>query len=218
MPNDAATAKIAIDPAVLARAAARDAEINGHPARIEPLGEDKFTPDVLKLTADMKAAAGIPPNGYVPEFFGIMLHHPTLFKAHSDLAMVLMAGNTLPTRDRELAILRVGWMTGAPYEWNAHVDMAKRLTNITPEEIERVIIGSTAPGWSAHDSAILRAVEEMMANAMVTDETWAILAKAYNDAQLIEFPILVGQYLGVAYLQNSIRARLMPNQIGLSAR
>ena len=218
MPNDAATAKIAIDPAVLARAAARDAEINGHPARIEPLGEDKFTPDVLKLTADMKAAAGIPPNGYVPEFFGIMLHHPTLFKAHSDLAMVLMAGNTLPTRDRELAILRVGWMTGAPYEWNAHVDMAKRLTNISPEEIERVIIGSTAPGWSAHDAALLRAVEEMMANAMVTDETWAILAKAYNDAQLIEFPILVGQYLGVAYLQNSIRARLMPNQIGLSAR
>jgi hypothetical protein len=35
---------------------------------------------------------------------------------------------------------------------------------------------------------------------------------------LLEFPILVGQYLGVAFLQNSIRARLMPGHIGLAAR
>jgi 4-carboxymuconolactone decarboxylase len=218
MPNESAAAKIVIDPAVLARAAARDAEINGRPARVEPLGEDEYTPDVLKLTSDMKAAAGIPPSGYVPEFFGIMLRHPSLFKAHSDLAMALMAGNSLPVRDRELAILRVAWLTGAPYEWNAHVDMAKRLTNITPEEIERTIIGSAAPGWSEHETALLRAVEEMLSNAMITDETWTTLIKTYDEAQLLEFPILVGQYLGVAYLQNSIRARLMPGHVGLSAR
>jgi alkylhydroperoxidase family enzyme len=218
MPNDSASAKIVIDPAVLARAAARDADTHGKPPRIEPLPENAFTEEMLVINSDMKKAAGIPPNGYMPEFFAIMLRHPKLFRAHSDLAMVLMGGGLLPVRDRELAVLRIGWLSQAPYEWNAHVDMAKRLTNITPEEIERTILGSAAPGWSAHDAAILRAVEEMIADAMITDETWATLTKTYDDSQLLEFPILVGQYLGVAFLQNSMRARLMPGNVGLSAR
>ena len=217
MPNDSENS-VSIDPSVLARAAARDADIHGKPARIEPLPEDTFTEEMQKINTDMKKAAGIPPNGYMPEFFAIMLRHPKLFRAHSDLAMVLMGGGLLPVRDRELAVLRIGWLTQAPYEWNAHVDMAKRLTNITAEEIERVIHGAEAPGWSAHDAAILRAVEEMTTNAMITDETWATLTKTFDDSQMLEFPILVGQYLGVAFLQNSMRARLMPGHVGLSAR
>ena len=218
MPNDSTAGKTAIDPDILARAAARDANVQGKPRRVEPLPEDAWTPEMQVINTDMKTAAGIPQNGYMPEFFAIMLHHPKLFRAHSDLAMVLMGTPTLPVRDRELAVLRIGWLSQAPYEWNAHVDMAKRMTNITAEEIERTIIGSSAPGWSAHDAAILRAVEEMLSDAMITDETWATLIKSWNEPQLLEFPILVGQYLGVAFLQNSIRARLMPGHIGLSAR
>jgi 4-carboxymuconolactone decarboxylase len=222
MPNDSTTAKMTaknvIDPAVLARAAARDAEVNGKPARIEPLAEDQFTEEMQVINVEMKKAAGIPQNGYMPEFFAIMLRHPKLFRAHSDLAMVLMGTPTLPLRDRELAVLRIGWLCQAPYEWNAHVDMAKRMTDLTAEEIERTIIGSTAPGWREQDAVVLRAVEELLADAMITDATWAKLASYYDEPQLLEFPILVGQYLGVAYLQNSIRARLMPGNVGLSAR
>jgi 4-carboxymuconolactone decarboxylase len=218
MPNDSATAKTTIDPDILARAAARDAHVQGKDRRVEPLPEEDWTPEMQVINTDMKTAAGIPQNGYMPEFFAIMLRHPKLFRAHSDLAMVLMGTPTLPVRDRELAVLRIGWLSQAPYEWNAHVDMAKRMTNITSEEIERTIIGSTAPGWSAHDAAILRAVEEMLSDAMITDETWATLIQSWDEPQLLEFPILVGQYLGVAFLQNSIRARLMPGHVGLSAR
>jgi 4-carboxymuconolactone decarboxylase len=218
MPNDSAAAKITIAPEILARAAARDANVQGKDRRVEPLPEEAWTPEMQVINTDMKTAAGIPQNGYMPEFFAIMLRHPKLFRGHSDLAMVLMGGGALPVRDRELAVLRIGWLSQAPYEWNAHVDMAKRMTNITAEEIERTIIGSTAPGWSAHDAAILRAVEEMLSDAMITDETWATLIKSWDEPQLLEFPILVGQYLGVAFLQNSIRARLMPGNIGLSAR
>ena len=217
MPNDS-TAKTVIDPDVLDRAAARDADIQGKPRRIHPLPEEAWTEEMQVINTDMKTAAGIPQNGYMPEFFAIMLRHPKLFRAHSDLAMVLMAGGDLPVRDRELAVLRIGWICQAPYEWNAHVEMAKRMTNITAEEIERVIIGSAAPGWTAHDTAILRAVEELIADSMITDETWAQLEKTYDERKLLELPILIGQYMGVAFLQNSMRARLMPGNIGLSAR
>jgi 4-carboxymuconolactone decarboxylase len=218
MPNDSATATIVIDPAVLARAAARDADIQGKPRRIEPLAEEFFTEEMLAINTEMKKAAGIPPNGYMPEFFAIMLRHPKLFRAHSDLAVVLMGGGDLPVRDRELVVLRIGWLSQAPYEWNAHVDMAKRMTDLTAEEIERTIIGSTALGWTEHEAALLRAVEELLSDAMITDETWGTLAKTYDERKFLELPILIGQYLGVAFLQNSMRARLMPGHVGLSAR
>jgi alkylhydroperoxidase family enzyme len=132
--------------------------------------------------------------------------------------MVLMASGDLPPRDRELVVLRIAWLCQAPYEWNAHVEMARRLTDLTATEIERIILGSTAHGWSPHDAAVLRAVEELMDDAMITDATWATLEKTYDERKLLELPVLIGQYLGVAYLQNAIRARLMPGHTGLSAR
>ena len=60
--------------------------------------------------------------------------------------------------------------------------------------------------------------ELVIVNDCSTDDTWAVLAKTWDDRQLLEFPILVGQYLGVAYQQNSLRNRLMPGHVGLSAR
>lgn len=217
MPNDS-TSKPAIGPEILARAAARDADIQGRGRRMHPLPEAAWTEEMQVINTDMKTAAGIPQNGYMPEFFAIMLRHPKLFRAHSDLAMVLMAGGDLPPRDRELVVLRIAWLCQAPYEWNAHVEMARRLTDLTATEIERIILGSTAPGWSLHDTAVLRAVEELMDDAMITDATWATLEKTYDERKLLELPVLIGQYLGVAYLQNAIRARLMPGHTGLSAR
>jgi alkylhydroperoxidase family enzyme len=123
----------------------------------------------------------------------------------------------LPGRDREVAVLRIGWLCRAPYEWGEHVLIAKKL-GVTSAEIEAITIGSTAPGWSVHDRAILRAVEELYADAMISDATWATLAERYDERQLIELPVLIGQYQAVAYYQNSLRLRLHHNNPGLTAR
>lgn len=218
MDNDSAPAKIVIGPGVLARAGARDAEINGKPPRIAPVAAEDYTDEARAITAEMAKAAGLPPDSKLPEFIATMLRHPRLYRPHAALSLMLMGGGALPARARELAVLRVAWMTQAPYEWNAHVDMGKRVAGLAGEEIERIIIGSAAPGWSARDAAVLAGVEEMLSDAMISDATWAVLAEHYDECQLMELPILVGQYLGIAYLQNTIRARLMPHYVGLSAR
>jgi 4-carboxymuconolactone decarboxylase len=199
------------------RVAARHAYILGHAPRIAPLTPEEFTEEAKALTAKIDQAAGLDPGEHVSEWLATVLRHPALFSAHSELAVLLMAG-TLPARDRELAVMRTGWLAQAPFEWGGHVELAKRMAGITSEEIERVIAGSAAPGWGEHDRAVLRAVEELLGNAMISDETWAILAKTYDERQLIELPILVGQYLGVAYLQNSARVVLPEGYAGLAAR
>ena len=146
-----------------------------------------------------------------------MLRHPSLFSRQADVGIQLLAHGTLAARDRELAILRVAWLCQAPYEWGEHVLIAKKLA-LTSADIERVTQGSEAPGWSEHEQAIVRATEELYENAMISDATWATLSKRLDERQLIELPVLVGQYQSVAYYQNSLRLRLHDGNLGLKAR
>ncbi len=156
-------------------------------------------------------------SGRLSEIVLTMLRHPDLFAAQTDIGIQLLARGTLSPRDRELAVLRIGWLCQAPYEWGEHVMVAKKV-GIDVVEIDRITRGSEEPGWSDHDRAILRATEELHDDAMISDETWQTLAATLDDRQLIELPILVGQYQTVAYYQNTLRLRLHNGNIGLEAR
>jgi alkylhydroperoxidase family enzyme len=96
----------------------------------------------------------------VPELVITLLRHPDLYQRITELAVQLLGRGVLTPRDRELAVLRVGWLCQAPYEWGEHVRIAKQV-GLTSEEIERVTQGSSAPGWTKHEAAVLRAVEEL---------------------------------------------------------
>lgn len=196
----------------------REMEILGQPPRIAPLAPEDFTAEAIEAAAALRQAAGLSDDGSVPNYVATMLRYPAMFKAHTDFAMILMTQGALTARARELAVLRTGWLCLAPFEWGAHVDIGRRAAGLTAAEFERVQQGSDAPEWNEADRSILKAVEEMMDGAMISDATWDVLARHYDDKQLIELPILVGQYIGVAYLQNSLRIRLMPGNDGLRAK
>jgi alkylhydroperoxidase family enzyme len=143
-----------------------------------------------------------------------MLHNPGVAKRFRPLPN---EERTLSPRDQELAILRTAWLSRVPFIWGEHVRIAKEV-GITPEEIERVTVGSTAPGWSEHDRAVLRTAEELRTEGAISDETWAVLAKTLDYGRLIELPALIGQYQALGYLQNALKAPLWPGNPGLSAR
>jgi 4-carboxymuconolactone decarboxylase len=195
---------------------AREALILGKPPRIVPLDPSELGEEAAESARALRKAASAPASDEVTEFTATMLRHPALYRRHTELAFQLYGGSLTP-RDRELIILRVGWLCKAPYEWGEHVKIGKRI-GLTGEEIGRVITGSAAPGWNEHDRAVLSAVEQLSENAMIADDTWAVLARTLDEKQLIELPVLVGQYQGLAYLQNALRLRLIAGNPGLSAR
>lgn len=147
----------------------------------------------------------------------ILARHTELYDAHMEVSKKLLSGCNLSIRDRELAILRIGWLSQAPFEWASHVKIGKE-SGITAEEIQWVIEGSSAASWDERERAILRAMEDLHFDSMICDETWSMLEKLFNDRQLIELIVLAGQYKTVAYLQNSLRLPLTPNKEGLTAR
>jgi alkylhydroperoxidase family enzyme len=174
-----------------------------------------------QVLADPEAAASSPEVlaslNSLPEIVLTMLHHADLFALHTDVGLQLLARGALSFREREFAVLRIAWLCQAPYEWGEHVMVGKRF-GLTSDDIARVINGPDAEGLDEHESAILRAVDELHGDAMISDATWRTLAKRLDERQLIELPIIVGQYQTVAYYQNSLRLRLHTGNAGLKAR
>ncbi len=195
---------------------ARMAEVVGDGPRIEPLGVEEMDEDSREQVRAIRASAGAADVDQLPEFMRTMIKHPALFKQQMEMGNMLYNG-MVPKRERELAILRSAWLSRAPFEWGQHVIIAKRI-GISADEVERARIGSAAGGWSRHEGAVLKAVEELHGNTAISQETWDVLAETWDEAQLIEFCQMIGQYVATAFVQNSIRARLEDGNAGLALR
>ena len=133
--------------------------------------------------------------------FRVMMHHPDLTRRWTVFAGHVLQKQTLPPRDRELLILRIGWLNQAEYEWAQHVEIAKR-SGISDAEIERVKEGPKA-GWNEREAALLQAADDLFEHSVVQDATWAALARSYSTQQLMDIVFTVGQYNLVSWALNS---------------
>jgi alkylhydroperoxidase family enzyme len=147
-------------------------------------------------------AGAAAPGRPAANIFATLVRHPGLFRKWMPFGGKLLAGK-LPARDRELLILRAGWRCQSEYEWGQHVLIA-RAAGVTDEEIERLKVGPDAPGWEPFDAALVHAADELHDDGCITDATWATLAGRYDEPQLIEVPMVVGQYHLVSFTLNSL--------------
>lgn len=195
---------------------ARHKHVVGDGPRIQPKRNEEIDAEAFDLVNKVRAGAGAGPTTDMPVYMRIMIKHRALFEPNMILGDRLYNGK-IPPRERELAILRCGLLARAPFEWGEHVRIGQRC-GLTPEEIERVLEGSSAPGWSELDRAILAGVEELFADHALSDATWEVLARHWDEQQLIEFPFMIGQYVAIAFVQNTLRVPLADYNPGLSSR
>lgn len=177
--------------------------------RIEPLPESEWTDELRAIFAPTRALSG----DRVFNIFTTLARHPALLRRWMVFANHVLAKSTLGARERELLILRIGWLCRAEYEWAQHVVIA-RLAGIADDEIRRVRLGPDAPGWSRADAALLRAVDELHRDACIGDATWAVLRERYGDEELMDLVFTVGQYNLVSMALNSFGVRLDPGLEG----
>jgi AhpD family alkylhydroperoxidase len=128
-----------------------------------------------------------------PHVFATLARDRGLFRRWLLFAGGLMPGGKLPREDTELVILRVAHLCDCAYEWDHHVRIGRR-AGVTGEDADRVRQGPDAAGWSPRHAALLRAVDELHADRLVSDATWALLDTFLDERELIEFCLLVGHY------------------------
>jgi alkylhydroperoxidase family enzyme len=123
---------------------------------------------------------------------------------------VLSRRNDLPAREREIVILRIGFLCKAGYEWTQHHRIGLR-EGLTEDEISRIKQGAGA-GWSAADAALIKAADELHSDQFVTDATWAELSKHFTPKQCMDAVFTAGQYTQVSMFLNTFGVQLDEGQ------
>ena len=169
--------------------------------RLDPIQPKDWTDEIKKI---------LQPNvekGTVFNIFKTLSHHPDLFRRWLVFGNHVLFKSTLPPRERELIILRIGWLCEAEYEWAQHVLIGKE-AGLTAEEIDRIKAGPNARGWSEADKLLLQATDELRKDAFITDATWNGLSQHFDSKQLMDVVFAVGQYNLVSMALNTLGVQL----------
>lgn len=176
--------------------------------RVPPLEESEWNEEQKPLYSRAKAGASNISSGVVYNVMGTLGHHWEAAKKFNVWAFHVMGKtSTLSPREREILILRIGWLCQAEYEWGQHVIIGKA-AGLTDEEIARIKLGPDAPGWDPFDALLLRATDELHKDAFISDATWNGLAKRYNRQQMMDVVFAVGQYNLVSMVLNTMGVQL----------
>jgi 4-carboxymuconolactone decarboxylase len=178
--------------------------------RITPLPSDEQEPRTQELLASLR----FDPDAEDMNLFTTLARHPRLLKRWSAFGGLLLAGGTLPARDREILILRTAATCGADYEWSHHQSIALA-AGLSAEEIEA--LAGDRDKALAVDEALVKAADELHIRSVISSSTWRDLADRYDEEQLIELCMLVGQYHLVAFTLRSLGIQLEEGLEGLPA-
>jgi alkylhydroperoxidase family enzyme len=164
-----------------------------------PVGEAKAAAD----------EAGVP--NYMAELaiFQVLLNHPTLARALNDLLATMLWHGKLDTRLRELAIMRIGWLTASDYEWTQHWRVALGL-GVSADDLVGV------QNWQAHNAfgpverAVLAATDDVVRGGAVSADSWAACERELgpDPAVLIELVTAIGAWRMIASILHSLRVPL----------
>lgn len=164
--------------------------------RIKALEADEWSADAENLMQPFVD------QGRVFNIFKTLSNHPDLAKRWMVFANYILGKSTLSVRDRELAILRIGYLCQAGYEWGQHVLIARQ-AGMSEADIQACKTGPQTSGISAQDKLIFEATDELHSDAHISDATWAGLSDHFSEQQIMDLVFTIGQYNLVCMALNS---------------
>ncbi len=122
--------------------------------RIPPLPESQWTDRHRALVAQYA------PDGRVGNGLATLLHVPELVEAVLPFTTFLSRESSLPSRERELLVLRIAWLAQNQYLWAAHAPSGRR-AGLTETELRQVAMGPGADAWNPFDAGLLTLADEL---------------------------------------------------------
>ena len=170
-------------------------------ARIPPLSPEQWSESAaqsMQPFVDANADFNI---------FKTLTNHPDLMRRWMVFANHVLFKSSLPFREKELLILRIGYLCQAGYEWGQHVQVARN-GGVSDDDIRLAKTGPDTPGISAIDKLLLLAADELHADAFISDSTWEALSEHFDTMQMMDIVFTVSQYNLVSMALNSFGVQL----------
>lgn len=177
--------------------------------RVTPLDEKDWSDEAR---AELGRMAD---GGRVFNIFKTLARYPKLLKRWLPFANHILFKSSLSPREREILILRIGWLCQAEYEFGQHVVIGRR-AGLSDVDIQRIVDGPDAAGWDPFEAALVRAADELHRDAIISDATWKTLSARYGTEQLMDAVFTVGQYNLVSMALNTLGVQLDAGLEGLA--
>lgn len=140
-----------------------------------------------------------------------LVKHVELYNRWSPLGRVLLNSSTLPARDREIIMLRMGWLCQAEYEWAQHARIATADNiGMTDEEVRNIAVGIDAGNWTDWEKTLITMVDELRYDTLISEDTWNKLRANYSKEETMDALFTAAQYQLVSMALNSIGIQLDP--------
>lgn len=120
--------------------------------------------------------------------------------------------NDLPPREKELVILRIGFLCRAAYEWAQHEVLGAQ-AGLTADEISRIKAGPAAESWSAADRALLAACDDLHTGQFIGDDAWTDLSRHFTEKQRMDVVYTAAHYTQICMILNTFGIQLDPGLV-----
>jgi 4-carboxymuconolactone decarboxylase len=139
--------------------------------------------------------------------FKVVAYNPKMGRDFLKLGNAILFKADLSPRLRELAILRVGTLTRATYEWTQHVRIALE-TGVTQEQIDDIGAWADSPRFDEQERAVLQYTDEVVKNVKASDEAFSRLRDFLPQREVVELTVTIGYYGMVARVLESMEIEL----------
>jgi alkylhydroperoxidase family enzyme len=117
----------------------------------------------------------------VGNIFRTLANTPNLLRRFLALGGELRNGTALDPKLRELALMTVGRLTNAEYEFTHHWNLARGV-GVPREQLEALAAWETSPAFNDQERAVIRYAVEATGNVKINDSTWNAL-KSFLDTR-----------------------------------
>jgi len=145
------------------------------------------------------------------------IHAPKLADLFSQLNLHLLLTNSVPVRQRQIAIMRTAWITKATYMWSSHLRTSMSF-GLEPELYRPLQVGADDPYFTEFEKVIIRATEELVNDRKIGEANWAALSAEWSHEQMLDFMFTVGAYVLVAGVMRSTAVEREPDLLELAEK
>jgi len=136
-----------------------------------------------------------------------LAHSPKICRDFNRMGITLLLKGDLSSRLRELAILRVGDLARANYEWTKHVPIALQ-AGASQEQIDGLSDWADSTRFNEQEQAVLQYTDEVARNIRASDETFSKIAKFLSEKEIVELTVTIGYYGMVCRVLESLQIQL----------
>ncbi|KAA0911287.1 carboxymuconolactone decarboxylase family protein [Pusillimonas sp. ANT_WB101] len=148
------------------------------------IGSEEARPLVERITKE---------RGSVLHLYQMLLHSPPIAEGWLNYLTAVRQKSSLNGAIRELVIVRIAQINGAPYEAEQHIPIALK-EGITQQQIDDLETWQTSDSFNEVERRVLGLAEEMTRNVQVDKKLVQDLSGDFSHTELVELVATIGAY------------------------